>query len=59
MRGLTGIYSVAGALLVAATILAALRVGEEPGALSDWQALVLGIVQGSDGTPADLVVRAT
>jgi len=46
MRGRLGIYSVAGALLAAATILAALRVGEEPGALSDWQALVLGIVQG-------------
>ena len=41
-----GIYSVAGALLVAATILAAFRVGDEPGALSGWQALVLGIVQG-------------
>jgi undecaprenyl-diphosphatase len=46
MRGRTGIYWVAGALLATATILAALRVGEEPGALSDWQALVLGIVQG-------------
>ncbi len=29
-----------------AVVLAALRVGERPGALSDWQALVLGIVQG-------------
>jgi len=46
MRARIGIYSVAGALLVAATILAALRIGDEPGALSDWQALVLGIVQG-------------
>ena len=46
MRARIGIYSVAGALLGAATILAALRVGDEPGALSDWQALVLGIVQG-------------
>ena len=46
MRGRIGIYSVAGALLVAATILATMRVGDEPGALSGWQALVLGIVQG-------------
>jgi undecaprenyl-diphosphatase len=46
MRARIGIYSVAGALLGAATILAALRIGDEPGALSGWQALVLGIVQG-------------
>jgi len=46
MRTRVGIYSVAAALLVAATILAAFRVGEVPGALSGWQALVLGIVQG-------------
>ncbi len=46
MRGRIGIYSAAGALLVAATILATMRVGDEPGALSGWQALVLGIVQG-------------
>jgi undecaprenyl-diphosphatase len=36
----------AGAALLVALLLAALRVGEEPGALSNWQALVLGIVQG-------------
>ncbi len=30
-----------------ALLLAALRVGEEPGALSNWQALVLGLVQGA------------
>jgi undecaprenyl-diphosphatase len=30
-----------------ALVLAALRVGETPGKLSDWQALVLGIVQGA------------
>jgi undecaprenyl-diphosphatase len=29
-----------------AVVLAALRVGEEPGALSNWQALALGLVQG-------------
>src|SRR5918992_4886018 len=36
----------AGAALLVAVLLAALRVGEEPGALSNWQALSLGIVQG-------------
>ena len=36
----------AGAALFLAVLLAALRVGEEPGALSNWQALALGIVQG-------------
>jgi undecaprenyl-diphosphatase len=30
-----------------ALLLASLRVGEEPGALSNWQALVLGLVQGA------------
>jgi undecaprenyl-diphosphatase len=37
----------AAAALVLAVVLAALRVGEEPGRLSGWQALVLGIVQGA------------
>jgi undecaprenyl-diphosphatase len=46
VRGRSGIYAVAAALLAVAIVLAALRVGDEPGALSDWQALVLGIVQG-------------
>ena len=32
--------------LVLAIVLAALGVGEEPGRLSDWQALTLGVVQG-------------
>src|ERR687895_2874488 len=36
----------AGAALLVAVLLAALRVGEEPGALSNWQALALGVVQG-------------
>jgi undecaprenyl-diphosphatase len=36
----------AGAALLVALLLAAFRVGEEPGALSNWQALALGIVQG-------------
>jgi undecaprenyl-diphosphatase len=38
-----------GLVVLAATVLvlAALRAGEEPGALSNWQALVLGLVQGA------------
>jgi undecaprenyl-diphosphatase len=39
--------ALAGAGLGLAVVLAALRVGESPGKLSDWQALVLGIVQGA------------
>jgi undecaprenyl-diphosphatase len=46
MRARVGIYVLAGAALGLAFLLAALRVGERAGALSDWQALVLGIVQG-------------
>jgi undecaprenyl-diphosphatase len=37
----------AGSAFVLALVLAAFRVGESPGKLSDWQALVLGIVQGA------------
>jgi len=40
------VYSVAFLLLVVAVVLAAFRVGERAGQLSDWQALVLGITQG-------------
>jgi undecaprenyl-diphosphatase len=40
------IIAVAGAAFAVALALAAARVGERAGALSDWQALVLGIVQG-------------
>lgn len=40
------VYGVAAALLLLSVILAALRVGEEPGRLSDWQALALGTTQG-------------
>jgi undecaprenyl-diphosphatase len=39
--------ALAGAALLFVVVLAALRVGESPGKLSDWQALVLGIVQGA------------
>jgi undecaprenyl-diphosphatase len=41
-----GILLAAGAALAAAFGLSIARVGEEPGALSNWQALVLGTVQG-------------
>jgi undecaprenyl-diphosphatase len=41
-----GLVAAAGAALVVAVGLAAARVGERPGAISDWQALALGIVQG-------------
>ena len=42
----SGLYFAAGALLLLAVLLAAAGVGDRHGALSDWQALVLGIVQG-------------
>jgi undecaprenyl-diphosphatase len=41
-----GLHFAAGAGLLVAVGLAALGVGDRPGALSDWQALVLGLVQG-------------
>jgi len=41
-----GILVVAGAALLVAVVLTLLQVGEEPGVLPNWQALVLGIVQG-------------
>ena len=44
-RGL--VYGIAALLMVVAVVLAAARVGELPGRLSDWQALVLGITQGA------------
>jgi undecaprenyl-diphosphatase len=40
------VWIVAAAALLLAVVLAAARVGERPGALSNWQALVLGLVQG-------------
>jgi undecaprenyl-diphosphatase len=46
-RPLVATISLAGAALAVALVLAALRVGEEPGALSNWQALGLGLVQGA------------
>jgi undecaprenyl-diphosphatase len=47
MRRGVGIFVSAGAAMSLAVVFAALRVGEEPGALSGWQALVLGLVQGA------------
>jgi undecaprenyl-diphosphatase len=42
----TSLYLAAAVGLLVAILLAAARVGEQAGALSDWQALVLGMVQG-------------
>jgi undecaprenyl-diphosphatase len=47
VRSRVGILVAAGAALAVALVLAALRVGEVDGALSNWQALVLGLVQGA------------
>jgi undecaprenyl-diphosphatase len=47
MRGRVGIYAAAGAALGLALLLAVLGAGESAGALTDWQALVLGLVQGA------------
>lgn len=41
------VYVVAGIIFAVAVLLAALRVGEKAGRLSDWQALALGVVQGA------------
>jgi undecaprenyl-diphosphatase len=41
------VYAAAAAVFAVALVLAALRVGEKAGRLSDWQALVLGVVQGA------------
>jgi undecaprenyl-diphosphatase len=41
-----GLYLIAGALFLLALLLAALGVGERAGALTDWQALTLGVTQG-------------
>jgi undecaprenyl-diphosphatase len=41
------VVMLAGSAFLLAIVLAAFRVGESPGKLSDWQALVLGITQGA------------
>ena len=45
--GRVGVIVGAGAAFGVALALAIARVGEEPGALSNWQALALGLVQGA------------
>jgi undecaprenyl-diphosphatase len=40
------VYGVAGAALALALVLAVLGVGDDPDALTNWQALILGTVQG-------------
>jgi undecaprenyl-diphosphatase len=47
VRRRVGIFAAAGAAIAVALVLALLRVGEVDGALSNWQALVLGLVQGA------------
>jgi undecaprenyl-diphosphatase len=46
-RGARILVTLSAAAFALALVLAAFRVGESPGKLSDWQALVLGIVQGA------------
>jgi undecaprenyl-diphosphatase len=46
VRRRAAIYVVAAATILLAFVLAALGVGEQAGTLSDWQAFVLGLVQG-------------
>jgi undecaprenyl-diphosphatase len=45
--GRAAVWTVAGAALAAAIVLTVLGVGDRPDALPNWQALVLGIVQGA------------
>ena len=47
VRSRVGIYGLAGAAFALAVLLSVLGVGEEEGALTNWQALVLGVVQGA------------
>ena len=45
--GRAAVWTVAGAALLAAAVLTLLGVGDDPAALPNWQALVLGLVQGA------------
>jgi undecaprenyl-diphosphatase len=45
--GRSAVFLAAGATLLVALALTVLGVGDDPGALPNWQALVLGIVQGA------------
>ena len=47
MRSRAGIFAIAAAAIVVALVLAVLGVGEVEGALTNWQALWLGLVQGA------------
>jgi undecaprenyl-diphosphatase len=47
MRSRSAAIGLAAVAAAIALVLAAFRVGEEPGALSNWQAMVLGLVQGA------------
>ena len=47
MRRGVGMVALVGAATVLAVLLSLFRVGEERGALTNWQALVLGLVQGA------------
>ena len=47
MASRVGTYGLAGAAFALALLLAIFGIGEEPGGLTDWQALVLGVVQGA------------
>ena len=48
MRGVRRVAVILGAAaLLVAVVLSVARVGEEPGALPNWQALMLGLVQGA------------
>jgi undecaprenyl-diphosphatase len=41
------VYGIATFVFIVAVLLAALRIGEKSGRLSDWQALILGVTQGA------------
>ena len=45
--GRAAVWTVAGAAIAAAVVLTLLGVGDDPAALPNWQALILGLVQGA------------
>ena len=59
MRSRVGIYGLAGAAFALAVLLSILGVGEEAGALTNWQALVLGHRPGRDRAAARSARRVT
>ena len=44
--GRAAVWTVAGTAIAAAVVLTVLGVGDDPNALPNWQALILGLVQG-------------